>query len=172
MNPRKTRARELYLQGLIIPEIAKRMNVSDRTIQRYKSGDAGTEQDWDLAKVPADQSPLKRSNVLPIKQSRSRRRRELVEPESGKLATDYDSLEGRLAVIDQLLDSARHVILSPEGPQMYAAAFNGFSKLLDIRDRCKPMEKTALLLALMDEYRNPKDLLADLKQQGWGRKSA
>lgn len=166
----KPRARELFLQGVTLADIAQRLKVSLRSVNRWKSEDKGTPQDWDQARLPADQMP--RPNLISFDRTRGEDKPKQ-GPRVNLAKIDYDSLDGRIQAIDELLDATRMEILSPTSPQQYSAAINGFNKLLESRDRARPIDKVALLMAVIERYRDPADLLADLKEQGFGgRKSA
>lgn len=169
VKTQKARARELHLQGLSDKQVAQRLKVSDRTVRRWRKADEGTDQDWDLAKVPADQAPSSRRPKLVSFDGHQRsQRRESATVDMGDLGT----MAGQLKVIDDLIGIAMREARGPEGPQTYASSMNAVPKLLAERRAISPLDRTALLLLLMDKYRDPAELLEDLKAQGWGRKSA
>lgn len=63
---KKINARKLYVAMISIDEIAEVIDVTPRTVQNYKSEDAGGENDWDTLRASKimNDSPDERANLL------------------------------------------------------------------------------------------------------------
>ena len=155
---KREQAKALYMKGLPDTQIAEKVRCHRNTLKRWRDQDG-----WDKIRdsLPDEPEPLR---LVSFERDRSSKRR---EPQIGPLP-NLSSLEGQLQVLDELIDIARKQVDAPTSPQMYAASLNGLCKLLEARERVSPTDKTQFLLKLMERYRNPQDLLLDLKEQGWG----
>ena len=85
---------------------------------------------------------------------------------------DLSSLDGQLALIDHVIGLTVTEIANPQSPQTYSAALNFIAKGMSERRAICPIDRTEYLLKLMDKYRDPAQILDDLKNQGWGRKAS
>ena len=155
---KREQAKALYMKGLPDTEIAKKVGCHRNTPKRWRDEDG-----WDKIRDSLPEEP-ESLRVISFDRDRSAKRK---EPQISPLP-NLSSLEGQLQVLDELIEIARKQVDTPASPQMYAASLNGLSKLLDARERVCPTDRTQLLLKLMEHYRNPQDLLADLKERGWG----
>lgn len=166
MKPTKQeQAKALWLKGEGPKAIAEKLGVTRQCIHNWKR-----RYKWDELKesLPEETPAPRKLNLV----SFDGRDRQTKRSQVDLTKIDYDTLEGRIQAIDELLDAARREVINPTSPQQYSAALNGFNKLLESRDRAKPIDRVALLMILMDKYRDPGDLLEDLKTQGWGRKAS
>lgn len=165
---KRQQAYTLWVQKVPITQIAARLKVDRTTVQRWKR-----EENWDALKEsipePKPEEP-RRPKLVSFDREHGSRRRDLAR-NSVKIG-DLNTIEGQTGLIDTLIEYALAEVASPSSPQQYSSAMNAVSKLLMERRAIAPLDRTALLLLLMDKYRDPSDLLADLKEQGWGRKAS
>lgn len=170
-TPPKEKAKALYMKGVAIAEIARRLRVNRSTVTRWKRDARGTADDWDRLRdsLPEPEPAPRSPKLVNFERPPERRRAEQVD-----LATigDLNTLEGQLALIDKTLEAAFNNVRSPASPQEYSASLNAVPKLLAERRAILPINRVKLALTLMELYRDPAELLEVLQQHGFGRRSA
>ena len=162
----KEKAFEKYCEGKNLRQIAREMGVHPSTVTRWKN--AGH---WDKkkpARARKEPESSRRPKLVSFEGARASRQTQNDPFDVG----DLNTIEGQTALIDKLLGFAMNQVQKPASPQQYSSAMNAVPKLMAERRAIAPLNRTALLLLLMDKYRDPADLLADLKVQGWGRKAS
>ncbi|NEQ45615.1 MAG: hypothetical protein F6K00_19550 [Leptolyngbya sp. SIOISBB] len=163
---KRQQAYTMWVQGTPITKIAARLKVHRTTVQVWKKASK-----WDELKdsIPEPPQEPRRPKLLSFEGGKSSR-----DDNSQPIfdVGDLSTIEGQTALIDRLISFAMGQVQRPEGPQTYASSMNAVPKLLAERRAIAPLDRTALLLLLMDKYRDPADLLEDLKAQGWGRKAS
>ena len=159
-NHQKEQAKALYMQRLPDGKIAKQVGVTRQTIINWKK--AG---EWEKLRDSVDLGPQKPKLVSFESQRRHHRDRPNLTFEPGQ----YDTLEGQIRAIDELLDNARREAANPASPQTYGAAVSGFCKLIDQRRSLKPVSNEELLQIVLGRFRSPAELVGELRKLGWGK---
>lgn len=158
-NDKREQAKALFLQGVAIAEIARRIGMSRKQVGRWKTDDG-----WESLRssLPQPDRPLK---IVSFDRPRDP---QPVEHSQVKLSrTNYNTLDGQLAVIDELLDFARTEAASPTSPQTYGAALNAFSKLLAYRNQLKPIDNEELVREVARRYKTPVAAAKALREAEW-----
>lgn len=154
---KREQAKALYLQDVAIAEIARRLDMSRKQVQRWKAAD-----EWDAHKLP----PPARPKVVTFERPRGGdpapvRDRPSLAP------GEYGTVEGLLAVLDEAIVQARVELASPTVPQNFGAAINGLVKLIEARQKLAPVEDAELIAQLLTRGVTPRELLAKLREAGW-----
>lgn len=167
---KKEQAKALFIQGVSISEIERRGVASRRTIQRWMDADRKAGNDWEALRSSLPQpEPPQRPKVVTFERPRGDAAPVRDRPMPTIVAGDYATAEGLLAAIDEAIIQARLEIAAPAIPQNFGAAINGLCKLIDQRLKLAPLDDEALLGLLLARYKTPRELIARLKEAGWGR---
>ncbi len=159
----KEKAKAMFIKGVAIADIARRLGVNRSTVTRWKKSG-----NWDALADSLPEEP-QRPKLVSFDRDRERPKRQEVPNFE---VPNLNTLEGQLEAIDRLVGIALREAAHPQSPQTFSSALNAVPKLLMERRSVLPIDRTALMLALMERYRDPADLLEDLKRQGWGRKAS
>lgn len=151
----KEQAKAWYLQGIAIAEIARRLNMSRKQVGRWKKDD-----DWDALKIPKPDRPLK---IVSFDHPRDPQPQPTAK---AKAPGNYDTLEGQLEAIDHMLAAAKTSAYSSI-PQEFAAAINGFCRLLELRNKLQPLDNEELIREVIKRYRTPRKAAQAFREAGW-----
>lgn len=171
---KQEQAKALFIQGVAIAEIARRIGMSRKQVQRWKTAAAEAGNDWEALRSSLPQpEPPQRPKVVSFDRPRSETAPARVGgafPEGNRPSltpSDYGTLDGLLLVLDEAIVQARVEIAAPQIPQNFGAAINGLCKLIDQRLKLAPIEDTALIELLLQRGVTPRELLAKLREAGW-----
>ncbi|MBE7384407.1 MAG: DUF1804 family protein [Leptolyngbya sp. SIO1E4] len=164
---KREQAKALLIKGITISEIARRLDVARRTVQRWIAAAKEAGDDWEALRDGLPQP--ERPKVVTFERPRDRHSGEKPRTPTAIAAGEYDTLAGQLRAIDEMLDIARREAGNPTSVQSYGAALNGFCRLLEQRNKLRPVGDEEYLAELLTRYRTPHELVARLKEAGWGR---
>jgi len=166
-SDKQEQAKALFIQGVAIAEIARRIGMSRKQVQRWKTAAAESGNDWEALRSSLPQpEPPPRPKVVSFDRPRSE---PTPRPVPVIVAGDYATADGLLAAIDEAIVMARVELAAPTVPQNFGAAISGLCKLIDQRLKLAPLDDEALLGLLLARYKTPRELIARLKEAGWGR---
>lgn len=159
---KREQAKALFLQGVAIAEIARRIDMSRKQVQRWKN-----DGDWEALRDSLPQSePPPRPNIVSFDRPRddSRVAEKLRTPP--RAPADMDLLE----VVDGAIATIAAALTCADGLNGLGSAAGGLVNLIKLRREMTDDE--AFLAEVLKRYRSPRELVARLKEAGWGKSSA
>lgn len=158
---KREQAKAMFLQGTAIAEIARRIGMSRKQVQRWKA-----DGDWESLRNSLPQSePPPRPKIVSFDRPRESATadRPLTPP---KPPADMDLVE----IVDGAIATIAAALTCADGLNGLGSAAGGLVQLIKMRRELTDDE--AFLAEVLKRYRSPRELVARLKEAGWGKNSA